>query len=121
MRYVVGFEGLYSVTRDGTIIRLPREVKRANGNTAHLPQRTLKPRSHPQGYLKIILSFEGIQYQYYIHRLVAEAYIPNPHNKKQVNHKNLNKRDNRVENLEWVTSKENVAHQIENGVHVSVM
>jgi hypothetical protein len=51
----------------------------------------------------------------YIHRLVAEHFIPNPDNLPEVNHKNLNKQDNRVDNLEWVTRKQNMKHSMENG------
>ena len=59
-------------------------------------------------YLKISLSINGIVIKHYIHRLVAKAFIPNQ--KEQINHKNGIKNDNKVENLEWVTSKENHVH-----------
>ena len=70
------------------------------------------------GYQRVVLSKKNKSYNFLIHRLVAEAFIPNPENKPCVNHKDLNRANNLVENLEWVTYKENnnyADHGIKNG------
>ena len=73
--------------------------------------RILKPyRSGKKGnkyYLKVRLCYHGQQKQAYVHRLVAEVYIPNPNNYETVDHINHDKHDNRVENLRWLTAEEN--------------
>lgn len=69
------------------------------------------------GYLRVNLWINGKAKQMGIHRLVAIFYIDNPDNKPQVNHINGIKHDNKVENLEWVTNKENIEHAVENLLH----
>lgn len=72
--------------------------------------RKLKAQNNGNGYLKVTLTIKGVQIQKYIHRLVAELYIDNPKYKKQVNHKDGDKKNNNVNNLEWVTNSENQIH-----------
>jgi NUMOD4 motif/HNH endonuclease len=76
----------------------------------------LRPGRDTQGYLQVSLCRLGVPKQIRVHRLVAEAFIPNPHNKPQVNHRNPPKQNNCVDNLEWATNSENEAHAIVNGL-----
>lgn len=107
---IKGFEGSYSVTKNGVVYSLPRK---------HSPKLTvMNPVDNMKaGYLRVKLCRNGDDDLYYIHRLVAETYIPNPENKPMVNHIDGNKTNNRVENLEWVTRIENYIHAFEHGLY----
>lgn len=87
----------YSITKDGLAFR-----RLKNGNT-----KQVVGSQNSNGYIKITMNINGIQKQRLIHRLVAEAYIPNPDNKPHIDHIDENKSNNRVDNLRWCTPKEN--------------
>lgn len=104
---IEGYEGRYEVSNLG---RIKSYVRSRNG-------KILKPHDNNQGYLHTSLVDEnGNYYSTGIHRLVARAFIPNPFNKCTVNHKDGVKSNNRVENLEWMTIKENVDHAWKNNL-----
>lgn len=81
-------------------------------------EKVLKPfkSKNPNAYYEVYLSQYGNVGRAYIHRLVAKAFIPNPLNKQTVNHLNGIKTDNRLENLEWCTHKENSKHAVNTGL-----
>ena len=105
------YEGLYQVSNLGNVRSLDRAVKDNNRNRYQkLKGKTLKYCDNGHGYKLVFLNKNSIRRNFYVHRLVAEAFIPNPNNYLEINHKNLDKNDNRVENLEWVTQLENKKH-----------
>lgn len=69
------------------------------------------------GYVKVVLANNRKYKSYFVHRLVAEAFVPNRDNKPQVNHKNGVKTDNRAVNLEWVSASENINHAYNTGLN----
>lgn len=103
-RDVVGYEDIFMISDQGNMYS-----KRSNKN--------LKQFKTKKGYLTVSTKVLGVSVCFRVHRVVAEAFIENPLCLQEVNHKDLDKVNNKVDNLEWVSSKENTEHAIVNGVH----
>ena len=109
---VPGYEGYYAVSNLGRVKSLERTIQN-DGNLGQnklskYSERIMKPGKRKKGYLGINLTRNCKTRAFLVHRLVAEAFIPNPQNLPFINHKDENKQNNRVENLEWCTNKYNV-------------
>lgn len=114
---IAGYEGLYQVSNFGRVKSLPRTVtytricnNKEQNVISHHSGRIMSLPTNGAGYIHVPIT-RGKNMQ--VHRLVAEAFIPNPENKPFVNHIDGNKTNNRVDNLEWVTNRENQRHAID--------
>lgn len=103
---IPNYEGLYQVSNLGRVRALKRKIKYKNGNCHTYPEK-IKNQVNSCGYLAVTLSKKGQRRQIKVHRLVALAFIPNPHHYQQINHKDENKHNNQVDNLEWCNAKYN--------------
>lgn len=100
-RDIEGYEELYQISSLGRVKSL------GNGGSNNSKERIIKALVVSSGYLAVGLSKDGKQKQYLIHRLAANAFIPNPDNLPQVNHRDEDKTNNRVDNLEFCSAKYN--------------
>jgi hypothetical protein len=101
---IPGFEGLYAVTSCGKVWSYRRK-------------KFLKPYVECGGYLKVSLCKGGKREQFKVHRLVAQAYIPNPLGLPQVNHISENKTENHMNNLEWISHADNCRYSFNKAIY----
>ena len=100
---VKGYEGIYQVSNYGDIMRLPSYDSRGHLRNAKI----LKQRTTRYGYKQLGLNKDGKETKYLVHRIVADAFLDNPNNFTDINHKDENKQNNFVSNLEWCNRKYN--------------
>ena len=101
---VIGYEGLYEVSDQGNVYSLVSNKTVNSGLTT-------------KKYKRVCLTLNGKKKFHHVHRLVAEAFISNPFNLPQVNHKDGDKQNNAAENLEWCSASDNMKHSYDSGLH----
>jgi hypothetical protein len=111
---IKGYEGMYQISNLGNVKSLSRPRSETQKNMI-TKDRILKSSISNRGYKRVILVKDKIKKSLLVHRLIAIAFIPNPENKKDINHKDSDRLNNNIDNLEWCTPKENTAHMIDNG------
>lgn len=102
---IKGYREVFAVSNTGLVCRSCDKDKK------------LPYHENNSGYLRVGLNIDGKWKRYFVHRLVAEAFLPKEEGKNYVNHKNGNKQDNNVSNLEWCTFRENIQHAWNTGMY----
>lgn len=117
---ILGYEGCYSVSDSGLVRSesRPRKTKAGGVHTIRTRIRKQTPTNQGGSYYRVSLWLNSKSKFAFVHRLVAQAFIPNPLNLPHVNHKNGVSMDNRAENLEWVTPAQNSAHASSTGLTI---
>lgn len=113
---IEGYEGLYKISNSGKILKLPYTILDKESNIRNYKGGSTPTPINSSGYKKCILRKEGIAKNYYLHRLMAIAFIPNPNNYPVINHKDGNKLNCNLSNLEWCTHSDNDKHSLNMGL-----
>lgn len=111
------YEGIYRISNFGNIRTLDRYVTDIN-KTQFIRGKTLKPFDNGKGYMVVSLHKNGKRKNKYIHRLVAELFLNNYNENLTINHKDFNTKNNKYNNLEVVTQKENIGYSVKNGRYI---
>ena len=104
---IPGYEKFYYIEPNGDVYSMDRIVEDKDGKIRFYEGQLLKPRINMHGYYQVSLCKNGTRKHYKVHRLLALTYIPNPNNYPQVNHKDCNRQNNDLNNLEWCTNEYN--------------
>lgn len=116
---VLGYEGYYEVSNFGNVKSVGRYVTKSDGVVQFRKPKDMSQVKNKDGYLTVHLSKEGKSKRYRVHTLVAQAFVPGYKSGFEVNHIDFKRTNNRFDNLEWVSHKDNVIHTINNGRHYS--
>jgi len=119
-RDIEGYEGIYQVSSYGNVRSLDRSIDNANGILCHYKGKTIYQSIVGAGYKQVSLYLGSKYRKKYVHQLVAKAFLPNPRNLYEINHKDHNKENNCVTNLEWCTHLENIIdmEKNKNGIYL---
>lgn len=110
---IKNYENLYEISNLGRI----RKIGGKNQFGNYKVDKMITPYKNEKGYLRVGLSKNNKRKIFKLHRLVAEHFLPNPNNYPEINHIDFNKQNNRVDNLEWCTHKENIQHYWQNKMY----
>lgn len=113
---IVGYEGLYLISNTGKVLSPTKVIDGGLGRKTLRPETTLRPAPGSHGYLAVSLCKNKKHVSTCIHRILAEAFIPNPHGYRCINHKDGNKLNNDLNNLEWVSHGTNNKHAYDTGL-----
>jgi hypothetical protein len=99
---IKGYNGRYQISNLGNVRRVNHKIKTSHNVKRDIPDKSMKPRPNVDGFYFIILTKGGGHYRHHISQLVAEYFLENPNNHRIVKHKDNNKSNNSVDNLEWI-------------------